>query len=302
MKNMVLIAFGLLLTGLFSACSENLTDLPDENFIESRSGDNKHISVNDLPNGVLEIIAERYPDANILCVEYDREDREYEVYLDNNLELKFSESGVLVDIDFSNDDKHLSVDDLPGGVLDYITTNYPDIEILCIEKKPLGFIEVYLGNGLELKFNGNGQLVDIDDNNNDDNDGDGVHIDPNSLPQSILDYIATHYPNAIITEAERYPNKYEVELSNGLKLEFTLDGSFIEISGGSRDDNDDNEEEGDIDPDDLPQVILDYIATHYPNTTIVEAERDSDKYEVELSNDLELEFTLDGRLIKISGG
>ena len=57
-----------------------------------------------------------------------------------------------------------------------------------------------------------------------------------------------------------------------------------------------------VDPGQLPQAILDYIAANYPDATITKAELDDGKYEVTamtmyLSNGLELYFSLDGTFI-----
>jgi hypothetical protein len=132
-----------------------------------------------------------------------------------------------------------------------------------------------------------------------ENENESDEIDPSTLPQAIKDYVASNYPLDTIEKAEEYSDKFEIELSNGLKLEFDLAGNFIEISGNEGDGEGESE---DIDPSLLPQVILDYITTNYPNETIIEAEKDDEKYEVTLTNDIELEFDLAGNIIKDNDG
>lgn len=62
----------------------------------------------------------------------------------------------------------------------------------------------------------------------------GKQISPSSLPEAITAYISANYPNTTIVKVEKYANEYEVKLSNGIKLEFNLDGSFKEISGSRK--------------------------------------------------------------------
>lgn len=113
-----------------------------------------------------------------------------------------------------------------------------------------------------------------------------------TLPQEVLDYITTNYPDETIATSEIEDNgNYEVELSSGLELVFNSSGTFLGIDDDSGDDYGDM----DINPADLPQSILDYILVNYPNETISEAELENNgNYEIELSNDVELIFDSNG--------
>ncbi len=48
------------------------------------------------------------------------------------------------------------------------------------------------------------------------------------LPSKVLGYITEHYPDAKIEEVEIEEDGYEVELDNGLELEFDTEGNFLE--------------------------------------------------------------------------
>ena len=66
--------------------------------------------------------------------------------------------------------------------------------------------------------------------------------------------------------------------------------------------NNDDKDDGDHDDfylntTDLPQAILDYIQPNYPNIGIDEVELDDGMYEVELVNELELYFDLNGNFL-----
>jgi predicted nucleic acid-binding Zn-ribbon protein len=118
-----------------------------------------------------------------------------------------------------------------------------------------------------------------------------------TLPQSVIDYIATNYPNETIVTSEIEDNgNYEVNLSNNIELIFDSNGTFLGI------DDDSNDGYGDsyINPADLPQVILDYITTNYPNNTIDEAELENNgNYEVELDDETILIFDADGNFLGV---
>jgi len=141
---------------------------------------------------------------------------------------------------------------------------------------------------------------DSDEDYNGGNGIDGSNIDPASLPQTILDYITQNYPNTTIIEAEIESNgNYEVSLSNGVELYFNSNGDFLMTGNDDNGGNDDNDSSN-IDPASLPQIILDYITQNYPNTTITEAEIESNgNYEVSLSNGVELYFDQDGNFLSV---
>lgn len=220
--------------------------------------------------------------------------------------------------------------DLPQSILDYIAANYPDASINCAQMDDDGY-EVYISAGLELNFNLSGNFLYADDEddwcgssegNNDgssdgNTDGNGsgadegyVAVDINDLPQAIIDYVAANYPGVTIEFAQMDDDGYEIDLSNGLELNFDLNGNFLyaddydyddDYDGDGDSDGDDDYDYGDDDEDytsiaveDLPQSILDFVSVNYPSQTIVSAQMDDDGYEVFLSNGVELNFGLNG--------
>ncbi len=159
---------------------------------------------------------------------------------------------------------------------------------------------------------------------------DDRYIDPSDLPQNIREFIEENYPSQFITlveveddDDEEY--KYEVYLNNGFELYFDEFGNLVDIDtddddSGSDDDSwsgsgDDSGSDDDdswsgsdddqiIDSSQLPDNILAYIAANYPGLTItlVEVEDDDDeeyKYEVTLSNGVELYFDAFGNLVDV---
>lgn len=202
------------------------------------------------------------------------------------------------DVDLSliaaRSDAYVNTAALPQAIMNYITTNYPGNTIHKAEIEDNDNYEVELNNGVELIFDQQGNFLGIDDDN-DDNFGD-ENISPGALPEKIRNFITTYFSEASIEEAERENNgNYEIDLSNDIELIFDAEGNFL---GRADDDDNDDKDDDDIAVSDLPQVVRDYIATNYPNNSIIEAEReDDDSYEVTLNNGIELYFDADGKFL-----
>lgn len=118
------------------------------------------------------------------------------------------------------------------------------------------------------------------------------HVNSAALPQAILTYISTNYPENTIREAEVEENgRFEVELNNGTELVFDAQGNFLGID----DDSDDIFGDEDIAAADLPEKIRNFISTHFAGATIEEAELENNgNYEIELSTDVKLVFDTNG--------
>ena len=207
------------------------------------------------------------------------------------------DQGTDVDLDATaqSSDDHINTASLPQAILDYITSNYPDNTVFKAEIEDSNNFEVELNNEIELIFDQEGNFLGIDDDN-DDNFGD-EDLAPEDLPASIRDFVTTYFSDASIAEAERENNgNYEIELSNDVELIFDAAGKFL---GRADDNGNDDSEDDDIAVSDLPQVILDYITTNYPDNSIIEAEREDDNgFEVTLDNGIELEFDSEGNFLE----
>lgn len=192
-------------------------------------------------------------------------------------------------------DDHVNTAALPQAILDYVTTNYPDNTIWKAEVEDSNNYEVELNDETELIFDLQGNFIGIDDDDSDDfGDED---IAPNDLPESIRNFVNTHFSGADIEEAERENNgNFEIELSNDVKLIFDADGNFL---GRADDEDNDDLDDEDISIGDLPQAVRDYISANYPDNSIIEAEREDDgTYEVTLNNGVEIEFDAQGNFIE----
>ncbi|MCF8217910.1 MAG: PepSY-like domain-containing protein [Bacteroidales bacterium] len=274
---------------IFAACSK------DENTNEDSSQQVQsvlflNVSTGNYPGDIDTYVSNNYPNDTIEEVyqeDYSNGTTKYEVELSNDIELYFDANGNYLGMD--DDDDNVAVSNLPQVIIDYVNNNHSGENIVKAEfetEDGQDIYEVYLSNGMELYFDSNGNYLGMDD--------DSSYINVSALPQSIKDYISNNYPNAAILYAEEdYDDGqtiYEVKLDNGMELEFDSNGNLL----SSDDDN--------IPIAQLPQAILDYVSNNYPNNTIVEAEFEFENgqkmYEVELDNELELYFDMNGNFIK----
>lgn len=80
--------------------------------------------------------------------------------------------------------------------------------------------DVYFNDQTEAEFSSMGELKEAKSYN-------GL---PNAVvPTKIQAYVNKHYPNVKVTKWKKSRNKQEVELSNGLDLEFDLNGQFLRV-------------------------------------------------------------------------
>lgn len=120
---------------------------------------------------------------------------------------------------------------------------------------------------------------------------DKVTHDITQLPakaQSVLKHFNSKVDYIEIEEG-LINDAYEVKLSNGAEVDFDRNGDWTGIDCRNM-----------AVPDVLlPKSILSYVKSKYPKLFIERIEKKSRGYEVELSNDLELEFDKSGNFKKI---
>ena len=117
-------------------------------------------------------------------------------------------------------------------------------------------------------------------------------ISNDKLPAEISSYISTHFPEAKILqstiELDDFTKTYEVMLEGNFKLKFNRKKEIIDIEGVTK-----------LPDSVIPAKIKQYVSDNYPNNYIVGWELDGKNQQVELNNDLDLEFTMSGDFIRI---
>ena len=124
------------------------------------------------------------------------------------------------------------------------------------------------------------------------NNDDKRPIAFNELPQSSQTFVKTYFSDKqVYTVFKEIHAKieYEVLFSDGAKIEFNSKGDWDEVE--------DHDEDG-VPTGFMPQAMVNYIATNFPMAQIIKIHKERSKFEVELRNDIELVFDLNGNFIR----
>ncbi len=120
-----------------------------------------------------------------------------------------------------------------------------------------------------------------------------VAITAQKLPEAAQKFLKTNYAKnrvvSAIHDRDFTDNDYSVVLDDGTKIEFDSSGKWESVKNSV----------GNIPAGVVPANIAAYITTHYPSTKVEKIERKRSGYEVELTSDLDLRFSTDGRFVGI---
>jgi len=122
---------------------------------------------------------------------------------------------------------------------------------------------------------------------------DRVTRNVSELPATSQTFLKKYFPktgvNHIKIEKELFKTSYDVILNNGTEIEFDSDGNWKEIDCGNTA----------IPNGIIMKAITNYVKTNYPKRVIVQIERSSSKYEVELSDGTDLDFGRNGEFLRV---
>ena len=248
MSNFKFFSMALAATITFSSCSSDDDQGTDVDLNLTAQLSDAYVNPASLPQSILNYISTNYPDNTITEAEIE-DNNNYEVELNNDVELVFDQQGNFLGIDDDSDDdfgdEDIAVGDLPENIRTFINTHFSGATIEEAERENNGNYEIELSDDTELVFDSNGNFLGrADDDDNDDRDDDDIAV--SALPQVIRDYIAENYPDNTIIEAEKEDdNSYEVTLNNGVELEFDADGNFVEAEDHNGEDDDDDDDDDD---------------------------------------------------------
>lgn len=117
-------------------------------------------------------------------------------------------------------------------------------------------------------------------------------IDESELPLSVKTYLETHFADCnilkVAKDTEDGQPSIDIDLDCGVNIEFYATGQVIDIDGTSK-----------LPDSVIPDEILAYTATHYPNDFIIGWDLEGDRQQVELNTDIELEFDMDGNFLRV---
>ena len=112
-------------------------------------------------------------------------------------------------------------------------------------------------------------------------------VPASSLPKKAQDFIASAYPGVAIWKVELDDGKFEVDLSNGVSIDFFMNGDWKSIDG----------EYMGVPKSVLPVNIANVVDNTYPSSIIIEVEKEWGNYKVKLNNMMELYISADGQLM-----
>lgn len=117
-------------------------------------------------------------------------------------------------------------------------------------------------------------------------------IEVTELPKPAQDFLKKHFGYTIVElakkDAEHGEKGYEVKLKDGTEVEFWKDGSYREVDGGDKP----------IPTTFIPDAILEYVEKKHPNEKITHIDYGHKDLDVDLTNNIDLEFTKDGKILK----
>ena len=120
-----------------------------------------------------------------------------------------------------------------------------------------------------------------------------VAITAHKLPGAAQKFLKTYYAqNKVVTavhDRDISDNDYTVLLDDGTKIEFDSTGKWESVKTRN----------GKIAAGIIPAKIVGYLAEYYHSFGVEKIERKRYGYEVELTNDLDLKFSSDGRFIGV---
>lgn len=123
-------------------------------------------------------------------------------------------------------------------------------------------------------------------------DDDDMVIELKDLPTNAQTFLETHFPAQEVTRVIQDNDGYDVYLNNGFEIDFTLTGEWDDVDGRGKE----------IPASILaliPESIPAYVTENYPDQIIVEINKEHFGYEVDLNNNVELEFDSNGTFLRI---
>jgi len=120
------------------------------------------------------------------------------------------------------------------------------------------------------------------------------NITINELPKTAQTFLMQNFKqntvDQIIEEKERGRiDEYKVTYANGWEVEFDAKGNWKEVDGNHK-----------AIPDAfILSAMKEYITKNYPQTSITKIQKKRNRYEIDLSNNIELIFNGSGKFLRI---
>ena len=307
MKSYTYIIFPVLITSLLLACNDRNPEASTNREYKIFTKSDIRIPDENLPEAILDYITINYSNAIIVKSKIEN-NTNYELELDNNLELIFDSKGSFlgIDDDKKNDfgDLNLAYKNQPQKIKNYIHKYYSGLKIKLFIKENNGRYEVLLDNGDTIIFDGNENFLGIGKElryggknsieiaENFVDNYSSYEINPALLPTKAMDYLVSNYDSYSITEVFlEEDGDYEVTFDSGAEIYFRSTGVFLNTGNANGSDTKDNAGGEIIQINELPGLVTDFVNMHYPDQKIVQSrKRIDDRIDVDLDNGIEIYF------------
>ena len=110
---------------------------------------------------------------------------------------------------------------LPEAITAFLKQHFPNATVVGVEPDhDHGGLEydVYLNDGTQIDFDANNQWDQVESMKG---------VPAYFIPKAIANYVRSNYQNMAITKINKEYNIYEIELANGLDLNFDSSGRFL---------------------------------------------------------------------------
>lgn len=122
-------------------------------------------------------------------------------------------------------DKIVTLNQIPVTAQNFVKKHFSNLDISYVkEEKEYMMIKEYkvkFKNGEEVEFDKKGEWKEVDMKKGE--------VPSAIIPAKILNYVKKSFPDTHVMEIKRKSRYYEVEISNGLELEFNKKGDFLRI-------------------------------------------------------------------------
>lgn len=117
------------------------------------------------------------------------------------------------------------------------------------------------------------------------------YVAPNSLPQTAQQFLQKNFSDRQVALIEKDVQflgvKYEVTLNDGSEIDFDTKGEWIKIDCIHQA----------IPTSAVPETINNYVSANFPAASIVEINKGHRIIKVELSNNIDLRFNMQGQIV-----
>ena len=118
-------------------------------------------------------------------------------------------------------------------------------------------------------------------------------ISDQQLPAAAKTFVKQYFKNRTVSLAKKDVDpgstSYDVVLNSGTKIEFNAKGEWKEVDCAP----------AAVPAALIPAAIAKYVKANYANLKIVKIEREATGYDIELSNDVDLQFDKQGNFVRI---